>query len=61
MVIPGAAGLSKIRFCHAHNIPVQAVKEFGRKGMKYVCKEGCDLHITNTVLKVPEGPQSKRR
>jgi hypothetical protein len=61
MVLPGAAGLSKIRYCHAHNIPVQAVRVFGHKNMSYNCKEGCKLDKTNTVLKVPEGPQSKRR
>lgn len=61
MVIPGAAGFSKIRYCRAHNKPVKAVKLFGKKNMMFHCDEGCKLHKFNTVLKVPEGPQDTRR
>jgi hypothetical protein len=60
MILPSAAGFSKIRYCHDHNKPVKAVKVFGRKGMEFHCGGGCKLHKTNTVLKVPEGPQKRR-
>jgi hypothetical protein len=60
-VLANAAGFSKIRYCHDHNKPVRAVKIFGRKNMEFHCPEGCKLDKTNTVLKVPEGPQKTRR
>ncbi len=60
MVLPGAVGLSKVRYCHDHNELVQAVKQFGSKGMRFQCKEGCDLHKDQTVLKQKESVQRHR-
>jgi hypothetical protein len=58
-VIAGRVGLSKIRFCLEHNEPVKSVKVFG-KGMMFQCSQGCTLHKNTTILKVPEGPSSRR-
>jgi hypothetical protein len=58
--LSGKVGFSKIRYCPEHNEAVKAVKEFGRKGMKYACSQGCSLHKDSTILKVPEGPSMRR-
>ena len=58
-VLASAAGFSKIRYCRDHNKPVKAVKLFGRKTMMFHCADGCKLDKSNTVLKVPEGPQKR--
>ncbi len=60
-VLANPIGFSKIRYCRDHNKPVKAVKLFGRKNMQFHCDEGCELDKSNTVLKVPEGPQRSRR
>ncbi len=59
MVIPGAAGFSKIRYCRDHSLPVKAVKVFG-KGMNFQCAEGCELDKTATILRAPDAHNPKR-
>jgi hypothetical protein len=60
MVIPGAAGFSKIRYCKDHNLPVKPVRVFGKKGMSFHCGEGCKLDRTRTVLRAPDVHNPKR-
>jgi hypothetical protein len=60
MSLPGAVGFSKVRYCEDHNELVQAVKLFGSKGMRFQCKEGCDLHKSQTILKQKESVQRRR-
>jgi hypothetical protein len=57
--LQGRVGLSKIRYCAEHNETVKPVKVFGH-GMMYQCTKGCTVHKNTTVLKVPEGPSSRR-
>lgn len=59
MVLPGAAGFSKVRYCKDHNEMVKTVKVFGQ-GMRWQCPSGCDLHKNETVLKQRESVQRPR-
>lgn len=60
MVLPGAVGLSKIRYCPDHNNKVKAVREWPKKSMSFECADGCKLIKKETILKTPEGPQGRR-
>ncbi len=60
MTLPGAAGVSKIRYCPDHNNPVKAVRIWPKKRMMWECTDGCKLDVTCTILKVPEGPSRRR-
>lgn len=59
MMIPGAAGLDKVRYCADHNEEVKAFKLWPHKTMRFQCKEGCDLNKNETVLKQKEAPKSR--
>jgi len=51
MILPGAAGPRRKHFCKEHDEAMSAVKIFGKKQVRFVCKEGCDLPKGATVLK----------
>ena len=59
MVMPGTVGFSKVRYCADHNEEVKPVRLFGH-GMKFQCKQGCDLDKSQTVLKQRESVQRWR-
>ena len=59
MILPGAVGFAKVRYCHNHDVEVKPVRLFGSKNMRFHCKEGCDLNKNQTVLK--QKAETKRR
>ncbi len=59
-VLANAAGLSKVRICTEHELLTTPVRVFGRKGMEHHCKDGCQLHIGQTKLIVPESTRGRR-
>jgi hypothetical protein len=58
--LQGRIGISKVRYCPAHNELTKAVREWPRKSMMYHCSKGCKLEKGNTVLKAPEGVMKPR-
>ena len=60
MILAGAVGFSKVRYCTDHNEEVKPVRLFGSKNMRFHCKQGCDLDKNKTVLKQRESTQRPR-
>jgi hypothetical protein len=60
MILPGAVGLSKIRYCREHDNEVKPIQQWPKKKMNWECKDGCNMDQSMTILKTPIGPGKRR-
>ena len=60
MVLPGAVGLAKVRYCRDHNEEVKAYRVWPKKAMRFQCKAGCKLSKDETILKQKEAVKIRR-